>query len=864
MKRKPFLRCVLACTLVANVLVSQAGAVYYKDYTWADDKPFGLFAFSDAIKWTAKDPIFGDLTSQEVRPGYLVDYNGDKAIYSSFDTLYTAFASPESDSLLSTLKHYESLEDEGTAVLTKQSHLAMMIGANPSGGITLEDQLVVSGRKAQLGIDNVNEEITLNLQSGIKVTDSGTLVIMNDQTAQDLRNMNLEIVLGDSIVVEGGGSLLLQSVDTLYSVNEGVGGMPTARNTIVAPKGKPAIVVDGGTVNVSHQTFERADSDTSDEALIQVKSGEVSFEPSAPQSSETGLPEFSNGHSALVSEYFNFELDNGDSTAPAISVGKDASVTLKTGDFTASGDGAIFELAEGATLTLEGGKIENTSENPAITVAEGATVELPEDSKVQVTTSNKNGQAITLAEGAKVEVADTTVTVGTDGDNYVGNNGVVFLDAGATAGKDNKLNHAVVLPDGSIVEGTKDEQPTVDEDKEGNITVNVPAGGQVTDANGEITPMPGGGSVSNDGDQTTVKPAKVPVTGVTLDKTSLSLTVGGEATLTATVAPENATNKTVTWASSDEAVATVENGKVTAMAVGTATITVTTEDGGKTASCTVTVYRDSSGGDSSSDDSDPTYNVALPGKVTGGGIKVSPRNAEKGETVTITVTPDDGYELDELTVTDRKGNELDLTEKAGGKFTFKMPASRVEIEVSFKLIETEPEAPAFADVPADAYYADAVAWAVKEGITSGTDTNTFSPNASCTRAQMVTFLWRANGSPKATGANPFTDVSADAYYYDAVLWAAEKGVTSGTTATTFSPDAVLTRGQTVTFLWRSNGSPAVSGNSFGDVADEAYYADAVAWAVKEGITSGTGGNSFSPDAPCTRAQIVTFLYRDAQ
>ena len=264
----------------------------------------------------------------------------------------------------------------------------------------------------------------------------------------------------------------------------------------------------------------------------------------------------------------------------------------------------------------------------------------------------------------------------------------------------------------------------------------------------------------------------------------------------------------------------------------------------------------SGGGSSSSGDYVVSVEDSKHGTVT-----VSPKRAEKGDTVTITVKPDTGYELDGLTVTDKSGDAVKLKDKGNNKFTFTMPGSKVVVEASFKLIEAEPEAPAFVDVPASAYYADAVAWAVVQGITTGTGANTFSPDLSCTRAQMVTFLWRAHGSPKADGANPFTDVSADAYYYDAVLWAVKQGITSGTTATTFSPDAVLTRGQTVTFLWRANGSPAVSGNSFGDVADEAYYADAVAWAVKEGITSGTGGNSFSPDAPCTRGQIVTFLYR---
>ena len=171
----------------------------------------------------------------------------------------------------------------------------------------------------------------------------------------------------------------------------------------------------------------------------------------------------------------------------------------------------------------------------------------------------------------------------------------------------------------------------------------------------------------------------------------------------------------------------------------------------------------------------------------------------------------------------------------------------------------------FTDVPADAYYSDAVKWAVAEGITKGTSDTTFGPDVSCTRAQMVTFLWRAAGSPEPTTANnPFTDVQAGSYYYDAVLWAVEQGITSGTSATTFAPDAVCTRAQTVTFLYRAAGSPAVSGGSFADVSADAYYADAVAWAVSEGVTVGTSDTTFSPDMNCTRAQIVTFMYRAEQ
>ena len=167
----------------------------------------------------------------------------------------------------------------------------------------------------------------------------------------------------------------------------------------------------------------------------------------------------------------------------------------------------------------------------------------------------------------------------------------------------------------------------------------------------------------------------------------------------------------------------------------------------------------------------------------------------------------------------------------------------------------------FTDVAVTDYYYDAVLWAAENGITGGVDDTHFAPDASCTRAQMVTFLWRAAGSPKVSGSNPFSDVSADAYYYDAVLWAVKNGITSGTSATTFAPDAAVTRGQTVTFLYRAAGSPAASGSGFSDVSSDAYYADAVAWAVQQNITTGTGNGQFSPNADCTRAQIVTFLYR---
>ena len=276
---------------------------------------------------------------------------------------------------------------------------------------------------------------------------------------------------------------------------------------------------------------------------------------------------------------------------------------------------------------------------------------------------------------------------------------------------------------------------------------------------------------------------------------------------------------------------------------------------------TLTILRNSGtggneggGGGSSS----PSYSITVD-KTKNGTITVSPRNASHGDTVTITATPDKGYELEMLKVLDRNGDALKLTEK-NGKYTFKMPSGKVTIKASF--VEEVPEQ-IFKDVPANAYYYEAVKWAQEKGITGGIGNGLFGPNDPCTRAQIVTFLWRAAGSPEPeTRAMPFTDIPVGSYYYDAVLWAVENDITKGTSDTTFSPNMTCTRAQIVAFLWRSEKSPAAgTANPFADVKSDAYYANAVLWAVKENITKGTTNTTFSPNADCTRAQIVTFLWR---
>ena len=270
------------------------------------------------------------------------------------------------------------------------------------------------------------------------------------------------------------------------------------------------------------------------------------------------------------------------------------------------------------------------------------------------------------------------------------------------------------------------------------------------------------------------------------------------------------------------------------------------------------LVRKSSGGD----DSDPTYAIEVGKDIRNGTVTANRRYAERGDTVTITVKPDDGFKLDDLTVTDKNGNELKLTDKGNGKYTFKMPAGKVTVSATFAPEKTA--ADYFADVPANSYYADAVLWAAKNGITGGIGNGLFGPNQPCTRAQIVTFLWRAAGSPEPKAMSSFADVSTDAYYAKAVAWAVENGITTGTGDGKFSPDATCTRAQSVTFLFRAIGKLVDSKAEFSDVLTDSYYANAVAWAVENGVTNGIGDGLFGPDNSCTRAQIVTFLFRAYQ
>ena len=259
-----------------------------------------------------------------------------------------------------------------------------------------------------------------------------------------------------------------------------------------------------------------------------------------------------------------------------------------------------------------------------------------------------------------------------------------------------------------------------------------------------------------------------------------------------------------------------------------------------------------------------SYPITIPGKTENGSVTVSPKSASAGSTVTITVKPDSGYVLETITATDKNGNDLKLTDKGNGKYTFTMPTSKVEIKATF--MEDNSVLNFFYDVPNDAYYYEAVKWAAENGITGGVGNSLFAPNQPCTRAQIVTFLWRAAGSPVVNYLMPFTDVDEGAYYAEAVRWAASTGIVTGLTETTFGTDSVCTRAQAAAMIYRCAQAQGKGFTGawmfhlpFTDVPEWAY--ESVAWCYMNSVTTGVSETSFAPGNDCTRAQIVTFLWR---
>ena len=602
----------------------------------------------------------------------------------------------------------------------------------------------------------------------------------------------------------------------------------------------------------------------------------------------------------------NVELKNSDnSTDPLITVENGGELTVE--GYAAGGfpeittAGTAIMVKSGGELTVNAGKIETTSTTAsAIVVESGGTVAInttETDGYIEVLpttviTSASNDQAIDLAAGSSVKVggkvskkggtttsesANVIVTVAESSaetaDNYVDNYGNIILAKGAKTGEGEgqTLNAAVITPDGTIIQGSPTEAPTLetttDENGKTTTTVTIPKNGSVTMPDKTTETLTNGGTATSTpkdegGTTTKVTENKIDVESVALNKSTLSLKVGGSETLTATVESTDATEKTVAWTSDNTEVATVDTtGKVTALKAGTATITATAGD--KNATCTVTVTSASSGGPST-----PSYSVTAPA-VDNGKVTVSPKYAKKNSTVTLTVTPDEGYELSSLAVTDAKGNVLELTDKGNGKYTFTMPASKVEITATFKQVPTTHVCPAekYTDVDTTQWYHEGVDYVIANGMMNGTGTNIFEPNATTTRGMIVTILYRLEKEP-AAGTSPFTDVDAGQWYAKAVAWAAANGVVNGTSPTTFNPNDPITREQMAAILYRYASFKGYDVTAKADLAgftDAAqisdYAKDPMAWANKAGLIGGVSATTLQPQGSAIRAQVATILMR---
>lgn len=735
-----------------------------------------------------------------------------------------------------------------------------------------------------------DSEITLHFQDIEIAVDTGKQAVQNAITFSG----GLEVQSGASLTLGNNVNISQHIINYTFGSDVVVAGELTFDgnmnhdSSVIFSEGAALTVQETGTASIGHV---KVSGGSDEQPLITVAEGGTLNVSAPDMGSEGGTIEaagtaIQNNGGTLNLGSGTIKSTSNDSSVPVIS-SNGGEVNLKITQETDSQtpptmsvEGApAISVTGDATLTVEEGSISNTTGAPAVTVGEGATVVIPEDSKAEIKSEGGNA-AIDLAPGASVQQGGNTITVAPVEDesasNYVDNFGNVVLTSGGKNDKGDIPANTVIQPDGTAITGNNGVLPEVGDN--GNVTI--PEGGAtITNPEGDKVEVGNGAEIPS-----IVIGVKDAETGKVETSKRIELGDGTLALETAVFDSEiDLKDYTCTVASDKETVATAElkDGKivVTPVSTGTATITATytknsgaaegialldegeaTAENDLTATFTVEVYKESSGGGGGGGSSSSTTYAVSVEDSKNGSVSVSPKRAEKGDTVTITVKPDTGYELDELIVTDKNGDKIKLTEKDDNKFTFKMPGSKVTVETSFKLIETEPENP-FTDISKSDYFYDAVLWAADKGVTSGVTDTLFAPNASCTRAQMVTFLWRANGSPVVDYAMNFTDVPADAYYADAVRWAVSKGITSGTSATTFAPDMTVTRAQTVTFLYRAAGTPAVSGGSFADVDANAYYADAVAWAVSEGITSGTSATTFSPDAACTRGQIVTFLYR---
>ena len=570
--------------------------------------------------------------------------------------------------------------------------------------------------------------------------------------------------------------------------------------------------------------------------------------------------------------------------------GSDVSLTVNGGSLTASVNANIwFQFGSGVSGS---GTPTVTVSNNAIVRANGGIANNSSNS-IQYGTGNeenggivfdgKNGtvygsatlqENLTIGEGESLKL-DNGASLNAGDHNVIVDGGT--LDEGLAKSLGESVKYAPAITTTTLSSGTVNQSYTAQLSATGSDTIkwSLATGSSLSSnltlsESGEISGTPTAigtstftvvatndyGSDSKELSITIDARTDVPVTGVTLSQTELSLTEGGTAQLTATVLPETATNRNVTWSSNAPGVATVNSsGKVTAVSAGTATITVTTADGGFTATCTVTVRPDIP-------PANPNYRITVEA-TQGGTVTADPTAAKAGATVTLTPVPDRGYQVGSVAVTDRFGDPVAVTEQADGTYTFVMPNGQVTVTVTFA------EAPLpFPDVTEGDWFYDAVRYAYETGLMDGVGDNLFAPNSETTRAQLVTILYRLAGEPEPGGDSGFADVAAGTWYTDAVAWAAQNGIVNGVSDTEFAPGDDITREQLAAILYRYAAyqgydvSQRADLSGFGDASSIRPYAqEALSWASAQGLVLGFEDGSLRPQGTASRAQIAAVLMR---
>ena len=649
------------------------------------------------------------------------------------------------------------------------------------------------------------------------------------------------------------------------------------------------IVVSQGTSNITGTGGIRVVS----------KAGDASLSISGPGSLEVNVDRNDSGISLIGSKNVNLNIDGADvKTLAAYYYGVDlhagdgfkAAAVVNNGKLTAGGSGGIGIYYRWTNPSDSGTSSLTVSGNAVVDTRDSKILIASQASEVQVSAGNDGNGGIVFDGKSGTVYGDVTL----EDDLEIASGETLTIPDDSSLNSNGKLtnNGKIIVDNGGKLEGTinGNQPPKITTERLNDGTVNTKynqtlvASGDATitwsssdlpnwltlNSDGTIsgTPTAAGtysftvtatndyGSDSKEFTLTIDQQGTIHVTSVSLDKTSLELTEGETAQLTATVKPDNATNKNVTWSSSAPNVATVDSsGKVTAVAPGTATITVTTQDGNHTAACTVTVRPDIP-------PANPNYKITVEA-TQGGTVTADPTAAKAGATVTLTPVPDRGYQVGSVAVTDRFGNAVAVTEQADGTYTFTMPNGQVTVTVTFA------EAPLpFPDVAEGDWFYDAVRYAYENGLMDGVGDNLFAPNSETTRAQLVTILYRLEGEPEVSGTSGFTDVEAGTWYTDAVAWAAANGIVNGVSETEFAPGKDITREQLATILFRYAEAKGYDVSARADLsaypdADQiqSYATESVAWAVAEGLIQGFEDNTLRPAGNATRAQIATILMR---